>query len=72
MVLILDVNWMLTQKQVLTCIVKIGNLICSRHLSRSTALPDFQLFDKKTVFIHTFATESELPSTISAMLHLDF
>ena len=42
--------------------VEIGNLICLRHLFRSGAVVNINLFGKKHVYLHTCATCSKLPS----------
>ena len=42
--------------------IKIGNLICLRHLFRSKVVGFF--FIKKPVYLHTFAPCSDLPSNI--------
>ena len=45
-----------------------GNLICQRHLFRSEAVADVELFSDKTwLFLHACASCSELRSDIITM-----
>ena len=51
-------------------LIDLGNLLCQRHLFKSTAVEKLSFFLlKRPVLIHTYATWSELPSVIHTMDH---
>ena len=68
MELILDGNFEI-KAQVLT---DLGYLICIRHLFRSRGVTNLNLlFHKRLIFLHTFATCSNLPSYLNTMALTD-
>ena len=47
--------------------VRSDYLICLRHLFRSRAVTYHNIYPKRPIFLHNFATRPELPSNISIM-----